>query len=144
MTQRIRRTLVSVCILALGCVSGCGDATPKTYRVPGRLVYEDGKPVPGATIVLTTTHDGKRIPARGMVNPDGTFELTTFADKDGVIAGEHDVTIVSLPATDSATPSKPVVAAKYSNSETSGLKTTVKPDAAEILIKVEPPAVPKK
>jgi len=74
-----------------------------------------------------------------MVNTDGTFELTTFTDKDGVIEGEHDITIVAVPATDSATPSKPVVAAKYSSSESSGLKFTVKPDTTELLIKVEPP-----
>ncbi|MBA4190333.1 MAG: hypothetical protein C0467_20290 [Planctomycetaceae bacterium] len=132
--------LVSACLLTLGCNAG----TPKTYRIPGRLVYDDGKPVPGATIVLQTTHDGQRIAARGMVNTDGTFELTTFTDKDGVIEGEHDITIVLLPATDSATPSKPVVAAKYSNSESSGLKFTVKPDTTEILIKVEPPPSGKK
>jgi hypothetical protein len=74
-----------------------------------------------------------------MADKDGTFELTTFTDKDGVIEGEHDVTVVALPATDSATPSKPIVAAKYSNAETSGLKVTVRPDATEILIKVEAP-----
>ncbi|WP_439621918.1 carboxypeptidase-like regulatory domain-containing protein [Gemmata sp.] len=140
MTHRFhRRPLGPACFLALCCLSGCGDATPKTYRIPGRLVYEDGTPVPGATVVLQTTHDGKRIPARGMANPDGTFELTTFTDKDGVIEGEHDVTVVPLPATDSAAPAKPVVAAKYSNAESSGLKVTVKPDATEILIKVEAP-----
>lgn len=140
MTQCFHNWLVlATCLLALCCVSGCGDATPKTYRIPGRLVYEDGKPVPGATIVLQTTHDGKRVVARGQVNADGTFELTTFTDKDGVVEGEHDVTIVPLPATDGATPSKPVVAAKYSNADSSGLKVTVKPDATEILVKVEPP-----
>ncbi|MCE9560623.1 MAG: carboxypeptidase-like regulatory domain-containing protein [Planctomycetes bacterium] len=140
MTPRFQNwLLVSAFLLTLGCLSGCGGGNPKTYRIPGRLVYEDGKPVPGATIVLQTTHDGKRIPARGLVNPDGTFELTTFTDKDGVIEGEHDITIVPLPATDSATPSKPVIAAKYSSSESSGLKFTVKLDTTEILVKVEPP-----
>ncbi|VTU02617.1 secreted protein : Uncharacterized protein OS=Blastopirellula marina DSM 3645 GN=DSM3645_13555 PE=4 SV=1: CarboxypepD_reg [Gemmataceae bacterium] len=134
-----RWPLGSACLLALCCLSGCGDANPKTYRVPGRLVYEDGKPVPGATVVLQTTHEGRRIPARGMTDKDGAFELTTFTDKDGVLEGEHDVTIVALPATDSATPTRPVVAAKYSSVESSGLKVTVRPDATEILIKVEAP-----
>jgi len=145
MTRRFHHwLLLSACLLVLGGLSGCGNGNPKTYRIPGRLVYEDGKPVPGATIVLQTTHDGQRIAARGMVNTDGTFELTTFTDNDGVIEGEQDITIVALPATDSATPSKPVVAAKYSSAESSGLKFTVKPDTTELLIKVEPPLPGKK
>jgi hypothetical protein len=137
MTRSFRAlALAAVCMLAFA-PAGCGG-NPKTYRIPGRLVYGDGTPVPGATVVLNTEHQGKRVTARGMVQPDGTFELTTFTDKDGVIEGEHEVTVVPLPSEDSAKSTKAVVAPKYSNAETSGLKVTVTPATPEILIKIEP------
>jgi hypothetical protein len=117
-------------------LAGCGTSGPKTYKIPGKLVYEDQSPVPGASVVLQTTIDGQVISARGMVGPDGAFELTTFKMGDGVVAGEHDVSVSPLPAPDGA-PAPPSIPMKYWDFATSELRTTVTPETKEIVIKLD-------
>jgi hypothetical protein len=127
------RTLWLVPLVAL---AGCGDGNPKTYPIPGRLVYQGGAPVPGATIVFQTTVEGKVIPARGMVQQDGRFELTTFKEGDGVVAGEHKVAVVSLPSPDGPKPVHPIIPPQYGDFDSSGLKSTVTPETQEIVITI--------
>ncbi len=129
---------VLVCFTVCAALAGCGEENPKTYPIPGRLVYTDGKPVPGATIVLRTTHREKVVVARGAVDKDGRFELTTFATKDGVIEGDHEITIIPIPGSDGDGPPKRIIPTKYSSAETSDLTFTVKADTPEILITIEP------
>lgn len=117
-------------------VAGCGDGNPKTYSIPGRLVYEDGKPVPGASVVFQTTVDGKVVSARGMAGPDGRFELTTFKEKDGVVAGEHRVAVSPVPVPDDQKPAVPAVPPPYGDFATSGLKATVAPDTSELVVTI--------
>src|SRR4051794_39670368 len=64
--------------LLAGILAGCGSGGPRTYQIPGKLTYEDGTPVPGASIVLQTHVKDQVIAARGMVQRDGQFHLTTF------------------------------------------------------------------
>lgn len=122
-------------ILPFVVLAGCSDG-PRTYRIPGKLVYADGAPVPGASVVLQTTAGEKIIAARGMASPDGTFTLTTFKNEDGVVAGDHEISISPLPAPDGAKPAQPPVPAEYWDFTTSGLTTTVTPDTPELVITI--------
>ncbi len=115
---------------------GCGSGEIKTYQIPGKLVYDDGTPVNNASIVLQTTVGDKAVEARGSADPEGKFELTTFHDGDGVVAGEHSVSVAPITVGDSATPTAPHVPPKYSDFTTSGLKTTVTPETKEIVITI--------
>lgn len=119
------------------CVSlvGCGSEI-KTYKIPGKLVYDDGSPVNNASIVLQTKVGDQTIEARGSADAEGNFELTTFNDGDGVVAGEHVVSVAPVTVGDSATPAAPHVQPKYSDFSTSGLKTTVTPETKEIVITI--------
>lgn len=123
-------------LLAAVLLVGCGQSGPRTYQIPGKLVYKDGSPVPGASIVLQTKVDEQVIAARGMVGPDGKFELTTFQNGDGVVAGEHDVSVSPIPAPDGPKPVQPAVPSKYGDFTTSKLRTSVTPETKLIEIKI--------
>lgn len=127
-----RLSMVGLCL----AIVGCGGGEMKTYNVPGKLVYEDGSPVNSATVVLQTKVGDKTVDARGEVDSEGNFELTTFQDGDGVVAGEHSVSVAPITTGDSATPMAPSVPPKYSDFGTSGLKTTVTPETKEIVITI--------
>lgn len=124
-------------LMAILLFPGCGKRGPQTYRIPGKLVYEDNSPVPGASVVLQTTVDGQLIDARGMASPDGKFDLTTFRDGDGVVAGDHQVAISPLPAPDGAKPAQPPVPSQYWDFSSSGLRTSVTPQTKEIVITID-------
>ncbi len=126
---------VALAALLLAGLSGCGGDL-KTYSVPGKLAYQDGTAVPGASIVLQTTVGDKVISARGMATPDGRFTLTTFKPGDGVVAGDHQVSISPLPAPDGAKPAQPPVPNQYWDFTTSGLTTTVTPQTSEIVLTI--------
>lgn len=136
------RRLLTTFAAAVGFAGlvGCGETRPATYPVAGVLQFDDGTPVPGATVTFRGTANGGPVEARGRVGDDGTFRLTTFADGDGVVAGDHRVTVVALPPRDSATPPPALIAGKYGDPDTSGLTATVAPDTREIVLKVAKPA----
>lgn len=115
--------------------SGCGDGGPRTYPIPGKAAFEDGTPVESGSIVFQIELDGKPVPARGMVK-DGAFTLTTFKPNDGIVAGEHAVSLRGLPPAEGAKPPANPIPAKYGDFGTSGLKATVAPDTKEIVIKI--------
>src|SRR5262245_52633345 len=123
-------------LAVLVVLAGCGSSGPRTYRIPGKLTYEDGSPVPGASVVLQTTVDNKTVSARGIATPDGKFDLTTFREGDGVVAGEHQVSISPLPVPDGAKPAQPPVPSLYWDFATSNLTTAVTPQTSEIVITI--------
>ncbi len=128
-------------VLALSCLffAGCGESPPKTYPVLGRLLFEDGTPVPGATVTFRGSANGKVVEARGLVGEDGRFRLTSFQDGDGVVAGEHRVAVVALPPRDSRTPPPAVFDGKYGDIERSGLTASITPETKEVVFKVAKP-----
>jgi len=69
-------------------VAGCGN---RPSKVTGTVTL-DGTPVEGATVTFIPV-DGKARSASGSTSADGTFELTTFKDKDGALPGDYKVTV---------------------------------------------------
>lgn len=138
MTLFHRRAVAAALLPLLAVLAGCGSGNPKTYPIPGRLVYRDGQPVPGATVVLQTTQGDKQLTARGMVRTDGTFDLTTFAEGDGAVEGEHRVTVIPIPSADGPKVAT-VVPAKYADPDQSKLTVSIAPGTPEIRITIDPP-----
>lgn len=112
---------------------GCGSGGNSSAHVEGKVTL-DGKPLSGGTV--TFFPEGGRS-ASGQIQADGTFTLSTFADRDGAIPGHHKVTVTpgiigppQRPDFDSDAPavaaSKVDFPAKYSNPDTSGLEFEVK------------------
>jgi len=65
---------------------GCGSDLPSTATVRGTVEF-DGKPLTGfenASVLLTPR--GGRM-ATGVIQADGSFELSSFGDGDGAIVG---------------------------------------------------------
>ena len=135
MDRRLRRPLTLFYLATLaGFLAGCGDGEdphPPTVPVQGKVTYQ-GQPVPKGTI--TFQPPGGR-PAVGEIQPDGTYSLSTFGQKDGAILGTHQVMIVAntgdptkMPSTPGYVVPKDLVPQKYSSVETSGLEAVVTKD----------------
>ncbi len=117
-------------LVALLGVFGCGGI--KTYPVQGVIRYKDGKSVEplarGAVEFEALEGEAKGRNARGDIQPDGSFSLTTFALGTGAVEGKHRVLIVP-PAPKEEGPAPKVLAPRFRRYETSNLVFTVTPDA---------------
>lgn len=127
-----------VCVAAaLALVSGCfgGNAYPKTAPIKGVLTYQ-GKPLADANVSFIPS--GGR-PASGTTNANGEFELTTFAQGDGAIPGEHHVLVQKFtqPNSDQLYAEvKPAIPQKYSELKTSPLRENV-PKEGRLDLRIE-------
>ena len=132
LVQRNHAVGACLCCMALLSAVGCGNTSSHpTVKVQGKVTY-DGKPVPAGTVMfqpaegVTQTADR---PATGAIQPDGSYELSSFAAGDGAMPGEYDVAIVSFSG--GPTPEEPnkpevwTVPKRYSNPASSGLKQKV-------------------
>ncbi len=85
-----------VLLVGLLVLAGCGGGRPKLYPVSGSVTVK-GKPADGAVVRLFPAAGGEHMPA-GVVQPDGSFKLTTFEPGDGAPAGEYKLTVTWRPA----------------------------------------------
>jgi len=87
------RAILLICgCLGLVVLPGCGKGTCK---VQGKVVYEDGQQagneLEGYSVTFESEED--RVSASGLIGSDGTFEVGTFENADGAVAGRHRVAI---------------------------------------------------
>jgi hypothetical protein len=135
------RTMVFLwlCVaLAVVVAVGCGGNNgPPTYRAGGKVAYSDGTPLTRGRVSLSPTESTANVSARGEIQPDGTFELTTFISGDGAVPGRYKALVVVPPVFQnprwgpSNPPSEPLINARFANFETSGLEFTVTDDPAK-------------
>jgi hypothetical protein len=107
MMDSSHRVRVIATILLVALVAGCGDSTNPFDTVPvsGKVVYDDGSPIPVQGMDLsfhsqTPPKEGlhPRVGAVG-VKSDGTFEnVTSHKYADGLALGKHKVVIISREA----------------------------------------------
>jgi hypothetical protein len=119
-------------------ISGCGNSNPAQFQVKGKITL-DAKPITKGTVEFIP--DGSKATkgpiAFGVINPDGTYELKTFKDKDGAKAGFYKVGIQSFETVifdpNSPTPAqpKPLIPIKFADAMTSGLFAEVKAGQTE-------------
>lgn len=79
-------SLVLTLCAALGC-----DGHPPTAPVQGTVYFED-QLLKFGSVMFSPAGGGQ--PARGEIQPNGTFTLSTFAEGDGAIVGSHRVRIM--------------------------------------------------
>lgn len=84
--------LITLAILL--AVSGCGSGRPPAHPAKGRVVFANGSAVKTGTVELKSRDFGTQ--ARGNIEPDGTFVLTTYEPGDGAVAGSHDCVVVQM------------------------------------------------
>lgn len=128
------RVVLSVLALLALVSGGCGSDNPETFKVNGKVTY-NGQPVTSGVVQLLPEGGGNS--AIGNLQPDGTFQLTTFRKDDGACPGTYKVTVQAMPEPDSEDPmaglpgmelggtGKPPVPVKYENAETSDLKVNI-------------------
>jgi hypothetical protein len=125
---------LALAALLLAVNWGCAPKTdrPETLPVSGKVTYK-GQPVTKGTITFQS--DGGQA-ATGEIQSDGTYRLSTFADRDGALPGHHKVMIIANDADPTLMPGsspgykppKDLVPKKYAKLETSGLTADVSKD----------------
>lgn len=83
--------------LLLAATLGCSDRLD-TYPVTGKVEFATGGAVHVGTIELKSREHG--VQARGPIQSDGSFVLTTYQDGDGAVAGMHDCVVVQFVMTE--------------------------------------------
>jgi hypothetical protein len=127
-------------LLLTAFLGGCGSGL---YPVEGTIVWKDGSPakeLEGGFVVFDLAE--KQTSARGMIQADGTFRLSTSKPNDGAMAGEYTVLIVEvgrkhLGGPDSSALAPGAMDARFSDPRTSGLTATVKPGPNKVTLTVE-------
>ena len=108
--------LLAVVLIVVGVV-GCGPQRPPMAKVTGKVTYR-GKPLTFGSLQFQPAAGQ---PGRGYIQPDGTFELSTYGDRDGAQIGKHTVRITCLtsqdpnakPSTGEASAGTSLIPAKY-------------------------------
>ena len=114
------------------------DRSP-TYQAGGVVTLSDGAPLPGGWIECHLEDDPRSPAAKARIQPDGRFELGTYAEADGALEGTHRVMVLppmpssTNPAWDPGEPGGllnapqdvPKIEQRYQRFETSGLKIFV-------------------
>ncbi|TWT29445.1 hypothetical protein Enr8_49610 [Blastopirellula retiformator] len=111
---------ISLVAVAAGCSNG-------TYPVHGTIVFSDGTPakeLAGGAVELDSLE--QPISARGSIDAEGKFVISTYEAEDGAVPGKHRVLIVSRQSTGDEVVGK-VIESKYQRFETSGLELEVTP-----------------
>lgn len=122
--------------LGLLGLAGCSSGQ---HPVNGKLVYADNdepvKELAEQEVIFTSDKLGKS--ARGTIQPDGSFQLGTVKENDGVMPGEYVVTLTQ-PYRE---PDRPyvgdrVVDPNYEDPEKSDLRAVVKAERNEFVFKL--------
>jgi hypothetical protein len=123
--------------LTLFALAGCGGGK---HPVRGTVTLEDGSPLTKGMVVFERNDGGAPLTARGEIQPDGRYELSTDKLGDGVPPGKYRVLINSLDLSEVPDEKKNLpFDVKYLKFETSGLECEVKSGGTDFPIKLDRP-----
>jgi hypothetical protein len=131
-----RRASPLIAFVVLCAAAGCGE---RFYPVRGKVVYEDGSPMPEGFVVAEMKDGDAVVMMRGEVHPDGTFQLGTLRPGDGARPGKYRVLITPRARTPGEEDLPPVLDTKFQSFETSGLSVEVQKAPNEFTFKVTKP-----
>jgi hypothetical protein len=126
-----RRFVGLLCLAVLLAAAGCASDRLPTAPVEGKVLYH-GKPLEFGGVLVQPTSGP---PARGTIQPDGTFRLSTYRDGDGAVLGQHAVQITcydnqrpggTLDTSKEPGVGKSLIPAKYARHDTSGERREVR------------------
>jgi hypothetical protein len=94
----MRNRLLAAALTAVLLAAGCKGAKPlpKTYPVTGKVLHADGSPYAGG-LVQFKPEGNDDVTTTGLIQPDGSFTLTSTVDKQqvpGALEGRHTVTVL--------------------------------------------------
>ena len=120
-------------IVCLGCSGKQDEDLPSTIAVSGVVTYQ-GKPLPDAKIMFYPTEGMK--PATGSADASGKFQLSTFGKNDGVLPGEHKVTVTAYESTTEGLSMKSAIPEKYTNPSSTPLVVNVSESENEVKLEL--------
>src|SRR5262245_58520873 len=132
----MNKVLLLIGFCCLGSVIAIGCNRPawqfETAPVTGKVLV-DGKPLTRGN-VLFVPNQGRA--ASADIRTDGTFALSTYAESDGATVGIHKVAIHAIAGDEgtvlnpevSTEIKTPLIPARYSNHDQSGIQFDVKAD----------------
>jgi hypothetical protein len=140
MHSLFRQLSTSTLLALLPTLAGCG---PAQYPVRGQVTLDDGSALTKGMVVFERA-DGQ-VMARGMVQPDGHYELSTAQPGDGLQPGTYRILVSPLDMADVPDEQKELpFDVKYTRFLTSGLEAEVKPRTNDIPIRLSRPVRGKK
>jgi hypothetical protein len=120
--------------LALVALAGCGGGK---YPVRGTVALDDGTPVTRGLVIFERVDGGPPVTARGEIQADGSYQLSTEKEGDGVPTGRYKVIVNPLDLSDVPDEQKVLpFDVKYLSFQTSGLECEVKAGDNEYPIKL--------
>ncbi len=92
----MKRAFTLFCVIAfVAAMSGCGKK--HLAKVHGKVSF-NGQPINAGTLVFSPIVAGdNRLPGKsstGDIEPDGTYQLSTFSIHDGALPGQHQVRFI--------------------------------------------------
>lgn len=131
-----RSVALFVVVSSIVLFSGCGPSRPATYPVKGKVVFENNEPCQIGTIEFRSLDH--MVTARGTIEKDGSFTLTTWEPGDGAVAGSHQIIVQQLIITEDLSFKShnhgKRVPPRYGDYATSGIKVTVKDQPSNDLV----------
>ena len=129
MLHRYLWALLATATVAAGC-----SKTPEYVPIAGQVLYKD-KPLTSGVVMFQPANGP---PARGNIQADGTFQLTTTGKADGARIGTNKVRIASRGAgkdnAGEAALGSSQIPERYNDIATSGLTAEVKSAANEAFV----------
>ena len=131
-------------VLVLCNTIGCGNSQP-TFPVKGQVVYPDGSTLPmGGKVVFQTADIDPPVTAKSYFDSSGYFELSTFREGDGAVAGKYEVAVFPTVPDDRGTMSQAEymraltpIADQYKSAKHSGIEFTVSAETSPHDFRVE-------
>ena len=120
-------------LASLAGIFGCGSSL---QPVRGTVTLPNGKPAAGSQVVFDGPEGGKAISARGDVQADGSFELSTAQPGDGVPPGKYRVQVNPPPVVDAEAAQRLPFNTKYTEFSSSGLEYEVNPGKNDFSIEL--------
>lgn len=128
---------LTVMILVLAPIVGCGKGRPKLVKVSGQVLI-DGQPLAaGVQGFIQVVPQGTRA-ATGQIDPQtGRFTLTTFDPGDGCVQGTHKVAVIVRAMVGNESVS--LIDEKYADPNTSGLTVTIDKPTDSLTVELQGP-----
>ena len=123
----------NLALLAAILLAGCGSQQLPVAPAKGQVFYQ-GKPLEFGSVMFQPTAGP---PARGIIQSDGTFELSTYGKNDGAIIGQHKIRVACVESQrgqnggaprlgDAPGADRQLIPAKYFHFDSGGLTAEVK------------------
>lgn len=130
--------IVIVSLFALAFLSGCGPKPLPTKPVHGMVMF-NGKPLDHGAVVLQPDVGPL---AKGRIQSDGSFRLSSYKPNDGAVIGRHQVQIVcreefpksKTSAGGEVSFGRSLIPEKYADFLTSGMTVEIKPSGDDPLL----------